>query len=430
MRIKLGHWALPALPLCMLLLSGCQDSIAGGGNSPEQSPDRPAPVSISFWNPLGGGEGEFVEQIVDNFNASQSDIVVKQQRLESNEYYARLGTALSFGSGPDVAVAHAERLSPYVKAGQVLALDDLANRVSFSFDSINETNRQDVRFDGADYAVPLDTHFHMLYYNKDILSKAGLLNADGMPKLAEATTPDDFVQLLQLIRDRVPGTQPFAVNTPYFQETFLDLYYEAGGELLSPDGKTAAINNDKAVQVLKFFNRLFDEGLSDRNDKTPWDTFDSGRAGLWIGGTWEIGHYMNNPSLNVGLVPLPGFFGSSAHWGSSHTLILPSYLAEPKREAAMTFIKYFSEVGSALWGQAGHVPANREIFESSAYRELPYRDYMLESLETVKHAPKTDKYAALITSLSESLQSIIKNRIDPEAGLKEAENKLNQILAN
>lgn len=426
MRMNLGKWALPALPLCLLALSGCQ---GGGGGQAERSPDRPAPVVLSFWNPFGGGEGEFVERIVDDFNASQADIVVKQQRIESNEYYTRLGTALSFGSGPDVAVVHADRLSPYVKAGQVLALDDLAKKVSFSFGGIDETNRRTVQYEGRDYAVPLDTHFHMLYYNRDILAQAGLLNADGTPKLGEAT-PEGFVRMLRRIRDQVPNVQPFAVNTPYFQESFLDLYYEAGGELLSPDGKTAAIHNDKAARVLTFFEQLFDEGLSDRDDKTPWDSFDSGRAGLWFGGTWEIGHYLKNPSLNFGVVPLPALFGSAAHWGSSHALFVPSYATEPKRQAAMTFIKYFSEVGSTLWGQAGHVPANKGVFESRAYRELPYRGYMLDSLATVKPAPKTDKYAALMTSLSENLQSIINSRTDPNAGLAAAENKLNQILAN
>ncbi|MBB6733986.1 ABC transporter substrate-binding protein [Cohnella sp. CBP 2801] len=404
--------------------------MSGSDRRPASSPeDIPAPVVLSFWNPFGGGEGEYVERIIADFNASQSGIFVKQLRLESNEYYARLGTALSFGSGPDVAVVHADRLSPFVKAKRILPLDGPAAQAGFRFDEIEDANLRTVRFDGQYYAVPLDTHFHMLYYNKDILAQAGLLNEDGTPQLGKGTA-EEFVQFLQRIRDRVPEVQPIAVNTPYFHESFLDLYDEAGGELLSPDGKTATIHNDKAVRVLTFYRKLFAEGLSDLGDMTPWDTFDSGRAGLWFGGVWEAGHYLSNPSLNVGIAPLPPLFGSSAHWGSSHTLVIPAYATDKKQQAAMAFIRYFSETGSSLWGEAGHVPANKAVVQSRDYLQLPYRPLFLESRATVKPAPKTDKYAALLTSLSEDLQSIVRNGTDPDAGLAAAEKKLNQILAN
>ena len=36
--------------------------------------------------------------------------------------------------------------------------------------------------DGKQYAVPLDIHSIILYYNKDLLKKAGLLGDDGKPK--------------------------------------------------------------------------------------------------------------------------------------------------------------------------------------------------------------------------------------------------------
>ncbi|KAI7252174.1 hypothetical protein KC345_g11508 [Hortaea werneckii] len=420
----MGRW-LPVLLLCLFLLPGCTDFSSG-----DQSPrEDKVPVEVSFWNPFGGGEGEFVERIIKDYNASQHGVFVKQLRLESNEYYARLSTALSFGKGPDVAVVHADRLSPFIKAKQIVPLNALAERGGFQFNEIGEQNLQSVLYGGQYYAVPLDTHFHMLYYNKDILAQAGLLTAGGTPKLEE-NTPAGFIRLLRQIAARVPGVQPMAVNTPYFQESFLDLYYEAGGELFSPDMKQAAINNEKSVKVLTFYQQLFEEGLSDLNDNTPWDSFYNGQAGLWFGGVWEAGHHLGNPALDIGIMPLPPIFGSSSHWGSSHTLVIPAYVSEEEQKGAMDFMKYFSEVGGNIWGEAGHVPANLEIAESRAYRELPYRDLFIQSRDQVKFAPQTDKYAALFTAMSEELQNIVRNRIQPEAGLKMLEKSLNQILAN
>lgn len=423
--MKIMGRMLPVLLLCLFLLPGCAE-LSSGKQSPQEST---VPVEVSFWNPFGGGEGEFVERIIKDYNASQREVFVKQLRLESNEYYARLSTALSFGKGPDVAVVHADRLSPFIKAGQIVPLNALAEQDGFQWSEIGEQNLQSVSYSGQYYAVPLDTHFHMLYYNKDILAKAGLLTPEGTPKLEE-NTPAGFIRMLRQIAEKVPGVQPMAVNTPYFQESFLDLYYEAGGELFSPDMKHAAVDNVKSVKVLSFYQQLFEEGLSDLNDNTPWDSFYNGKAGLWFGGVWEAGHHLGNDNLNIGIVSLPPIFGSAAHWGSSHTLVVPAYVSEEEQAGAMDFMKYFSEVGGYIWGEAGHVPANLDIAESRAYRELPYRAQFILSRDQVKFAPQTDKYAALFTAMSEELQNIIRHRIQPEAGLKVLEKSLNQILAN
>ena len=43
--------------------------------------------------------------------------------------------------------------------------------------------------DGKLYAVPLDQHPFVLYYNTDICKKAGLLDADGKIKPVKVWTP-------------------------------------------------------------------------------------------------------------------------------------------------------------------------------------------------------------------------------------------------
>ncbi|NRF94048.1 ABC transporter substrate-binding protein [Paenibacillus frigoriresistens] len=419
--------------MLVLLVSGCSTMPDGSteqmAKNKAASRGNEAPVEISFWNPFGGGEGDFVEQIVQSFNVSQRKVFVKQLRLESNEYYVKLSTALSSGKGPDVAVAHVDRMSPFVKAKQIMPLDGLASETGFDFKEIEEPNLRSVSFNGKPYAVPLDTHFHMLYYNKAILKKVGLLNEDDTPKLGEAS-PEGFIRMLTQIQAKVPGVQPFAVNTPYFQEPFLNLYYEAGGDLLNSDMSKAAIHNEKALSVLKFYQQLYANHLSDLNDKTPWDSFHEGKAALWFGGVWEAGHHLSEKSLPVGIMPLPPIFGSFSHWGSSHTLVVPAYVTKEKQRAAMVFMTYFSEVGSKTWGLAGHVPANRAVLQSEQYQQLPYRKLFIEDQHHVKFAPQTDKYATIFTTLSEDLQSIVLGGLDPEAGLAALEKKINDILAN
>jgi ABC-type sugar transport system, periplasmic component len=418
-----------------LALSGCSSSNNGGNDTSNKSDAQNAggksssPVEITFWNMFGGGEGDFVDQIIKGFNDSQQEVIVKQLRLESNEYYAKLGTALSSSKGPDVAVAHVDRISPFVKAKQLVPVDELASKVGFDLGQISESNIKSVTYDGKPYAVPLDTHFHMLYYNKDILQKANLLNTDETPKFDDMS-PDGYLNTLSQIKTAVPDVQAMAVNTPYFQEPFLNMYYEAGGDILSPDMKKAAINNDKALSVLKFYDAIYSNQYADINDKNPWDTFSNGKAAFWFGGVWEAGVLLGDSAKHIGAMPLPAIFGSQTHWGSSHTLVIPSYVSAEKQEAAAKFMKYFSEVGGQTWGNAGHVPANSKVTASEEYNNLPYRSFFIEAQKTVKFAPQTDNYTTIITTIAESLQNIIFHNETAEDGLKDLEKQINEILAN
>lgn len=53
---------------------------------------------------------------------------------------------------------------------------------------------ESVTFDGDIYAIPLDTHAEIIYYNTDILEKAGVeLNADGQ---LDINSKDDFFAIL------------------------------------------------------------------------------------------------------------------------------------------------------------------------------------------------------------------------------------------
>ncbi|MFC5446991.1 ABC transporter substrate-binding protein [Paenibacillus aestuarii] len=441
MKKKFASTLTASVAALALIATGCstgtQESAATA--KPAISPSAAAtakaeakaasPVEITFWNMFGGGEGDFVDQIIKGFNDSQKEVTVKQLRLESNEYYAKLSTALSSSKGPDVAVAHVDRISPFVKAKQIVPIDQLASKVGFDLTHVSESNIKSVTYNGKPYAVPLDTHFHMFYYNKDLLKKADLLNDDGTPKLGDMT-PAGFEKTLAQIQAKVPDVQALAVNTPYFQEPFLNLYYEAGGDLLNADNTKAAINNDKALSVLKFYMDLYKNKYADLNDKSPWDTFHNGKAAFWFGGVWEAGLLLGDKSPNIGAMPLPPIFGSPTHWASSHTLVVPAYVAPEKQEAAAKFMKYFSEVGGKTWGQAGHVPANSAVTTSDEFKKLPYRSFFLEAQKTVKFAPQTDKYTTIITTVSESLQNIIFSKQTPEDGLKNMEKQINDILSN
>lgn len=433
-----------ATAMCITTLTGCGNSTVNNSvnedakpntteaendaSDAEETADSGEKIKLTFWNMFAGGEGDFFDQIVGDFNASQSEIEVEAVRVDPNEYYAKYGAALASGKGPDVGVCHSDKLAPFVNGGQVSELDSLAAEVGFDFSEISDLNTAAVSYDGKHYSVPIDTHFHLCYYNKEILAAAGKLNEDGTPDFGELT-PEGFIQFLEDIKAAAPDKSPFSVNTPYFDQPFLNLYYGAGGSILTEDNSAAAINNEKSKAVLEFYMDIYDKGLADINDVAPWDTFGNGESALWFGGVWEAGGFFSEANGDkFGAVPIPAIFGSETHWASSHGLTIPEYVEPEKKVAAMKFIDYFATEGALIWGNAGHVPACTAIAVSDEYQSLPYRDQFVKAQKTVKFAPAVDSYNAINTTITENLNTIIWGEVSVDEGLQNMEDEINALL--
>ena len=72
------------------------------------------------------------------------------------------------------------------------------------------------------YAVPLDTHTFVVYYNKDLLKKAGVLDANGMMPAMKNIA--DMTKALQTIKDKT-GVTPMALSTNQDSATPWRLWY-------------------------------------------------------------------------------------------------------------------------------------------------------------------------------------------------------------
>ena len=102
--------------------------------------------------------------------------------------------------------------------------------------------------DGKQYAVPLDTHPIVLYYNKDKLAAAGLIGDNGLPK--DLNGIDNFNAALKKLQD---GGTKWAMSTytagGNFQfRTIYSLLCQQDGEMLTDGEWLAGDNKDKLDQ--------------------------------------------------------------------------------------------------------------------------------------------------------------------------------------
>src|SRR4029077_5344954 len=66
-----------------------------------------APIQITYWDFLGGGDGVRMKQIVEEFNKGQSEIHINESTLTWGEpFYTKVHTAVVAGQTPDVMTYH------------------------------------------------------------------------------------------------------------------------------------------------------------------------------------------------------------------------------------------------------------------------------------------------------------------------------------
>jgi multiple sugar transport system substrate-binding protein len=176
-------------------LYGCSSPIGAGLANTELDPG-----AVDYWNLFGGGDGVRMQQMEDGYRKAFPKTSLQAVTLAwGNPYYTKLSLATVGGKPPNVAVSHLTRMKTLQAADllQELHPDDLA-RHGMSADNFNKRAWEAGLVDGKIYAIPLDTHPWVLFYNTKICGDAGLLDSDG--KLKPFEGEDGFVDALEKIK--------------------------------------------------------------------------------------------------------------------------------------------------------------------------------------------------------------------------------------
>jgi multiple sugar transport system substrate-binding protein len=236
-----------------------------------------------------------------------------------------------------------------------------------------------VTIDGKQYAVPLDTHPIVLYYNKDLLAAAGKLTEDGKPMGLDSR--EGFTATLQALKDngvKFPLGSVTADGNFMFR-TIYSLMGQQDGELMT-DGEFLTGDNaaklENALAVLADWTKA---GLQSTYTDYPATValFTSGEAAMMINGVWEVPTMTDLHSqgklFEWGAVELPVIFDHPATYADSHVFAIPKNQGEEmsaeKRAAVLEVISWIDR-NSLFWATAGHIPAYRAVTESAEYKAM------------------------------------------------------------
>ncbi|AGZ44279.1 extracellular solute-binding protein [Actinoplanes friuliensis DSM 7358] len=347
------------------------------------TPGRDTSGSLDFWNLFGGGDGVRMTQMLDGFRTANPGIELSAVTLAwGNPYYTKLSLATLGDKPPDVAISHLTRMKTLVASDllEELRPEDLA-RHGIAADKFTERAWQAGLVDGKAYAIPIDTHPFVMFYNTDICEKAGLLDSSGA--LTPLDSPEKFLDAMKRAKEASGAyggvvTVNNDTSTPW--RIFQSLYSQLGGETLTDEGRRVVIDDAKATQVLGFLQSLTKDGLfpADIDYQGAIATFANGQAGFYFQGEWEISTFQT-AKMPFSMTLFPNLYGGSTYavQADSHTLVIPR---QPKQDTAqldrsLLLVRSMLDQ-SKTWAEGGHVPTWLPFRDSAEYQAMtPQSNY-------------------------------------------------------
>ncbi len=248
MKRKGSIWGL-VFVLLLAILSGCGGKKPAGSGSESGEPRRAGMPKKNRWSLAFGTDGPerkaaALEKLIQKWNDIRPDIRVKG--LSQSDYQKQL-TAITGGNPPDIASNFGQDVVPWGERGAMMPLDDYIKKDNVDLGDFVPAALSSSQSNGKTYALPIAMHVSMLFYNKELLEKAGL---NGPPEtmgqlkeyIAKLSVKEDGGKLQRL--GLWPGVDAFTFSYAYGGS-----YYDAENKQVTPDnaGVKAAVEFGKGI---------------------------------------------------------------------------------------------------------------------------------------------------------------------------------------
>jgi multiple sugar transport system substrate-binding protein len=301
---------LPAatLALGLGLLSACGGGGAsGGGASSSDATTARGPIKV--WLSNNTEELAWGKAMVAAWNAKNPKEKVTAQEIPAGKSSEEvIGAAITAGNAPCLVLNTSPAAVPqFQKQGGLVPLENFKGAVAYLKARSGATLDQYTSADGKHYQIPWKSNPVMIFYNKDLLKKAGVSTTN--PPLA--TYADFLATSRKIVKS---GAAPSAIApspTGEFFQPWFDFYplyaAESGGKQLVADGK-ATFDDTAGQNVANFWGSLYKEGLAPK-EKYNGDSFADKKAAMAIVGPWAVPIYKD---INWGVAPVPTSAGMAA----------------------------------------------------------------------------------------------------------------------
>jgi multiple sugar transport system substrate-binding protein len=410
-----------------VVLTACGGS--GGGSSSDAASAK-GPIKI--WYSNNEHEIAWGQQVVAAWNSANPNEQVTADQIPTGKSSEDvIGAAITAGTEPCLIYNTSPAAVPgFQKQGGLIDLSSFPDGTSYIESRTGALAKQYTSSDGHYYQLPWKSNPVMIFYNKDLLSKAGVDPTN--PPLA---TYAEFLGTAKKIVDS--GGAPYAIYpapSSEFYQSWFDFYplfaAESGGKQLVADGKSQ-FNTPEGLAVADFWQQIYQEKLAG-NETYQGDSFADGKAAMAIVGPWAISVY--NGKVNWGVAPVPTADGKTAD--QIHTFSdaknIGMYASCTNQGTAWDFLKFSTsqDQDGQLLTLTGQMPLRTDLPTTYADYFAKNPDYKLfadQAARTVE-VPNTANSVEIWQTFRDAWSSaVIFGKSDVQQAMTDAATKIDQL---
>jgi multiple sugar transport system substrate-binding protein len=376
------------LGVLALVLSACvgnggtssnNKKTGSGGASPIVAKEPTSPVTITFSSWVG--DSPQMKHFASEFHQLHPNITVQFQSVSADNSTQKLTTQIAGGTAPDVAFMDSSAVEQFASRGALVNLDGyIAGSKNINMSDYVPGFLETAKYQDSTYALPFDGETTGIFYRTDMFQAAGITSPP--------TTWDEFqadAAKLTIPSKKQYGFIEFGPESEYYWEPFL---WQAGGHLMSSDGKSIAFDSPQGQQAANFYIGLRKYSPPDYYSSNSWDgrvAFATGKVAMYEAGAWFGGEMKSSfPKIDGkwSVTPMPTGPAGCATTIAGDSLAV--FSQSKNQDAAWMWVDFLSQ------------PDNMKAwtFGSPTTTLLPPRESLLSDPDLGKYNPWLKGFAS------------------------------------
>lgn len=387
-----------------------------------------ARTKIVFWRTFQGPSAKAQEDLIKRFNESQNEVEVEAQYqgvyLELSQKFQ---AAIAARQLPDLITLDTGLMEPFARDGMLEPLDAL-------LDGPNGLQRSSFQpgmlelgvVRGKLYLIPFAISTPIMYYNRDMLAKAGIKNPPA--------TWDELFSVARQINKALPGTYGLSYELRFWW--WQPQVWSQGGQISNKSYDTFVDSPVWEQELTKLQTLICKEKVANIPPRAAGGIqgdMSNRRAAITIASSAQLANFIAQAKdYKLGVAPIPaGPAGRIAPLGGSG-LVVPKGLSPKKLEAVWKFIKfmvtpqsnaYFSSQSGYLPMSKGAVVAMGDFLRSNALWRVP-----INQMQATRNNSELHDTREALPVINTTLERILLNCEDPKTVLPQAQQRTQEAL--
>lgn len=348
------------LSFVFALVAGTSLLFASGTKESKSTTTATAPVTVTFWTSHTPPDTDTMSKMVADYNQSHPNIQVKMTIVPGSETdISKLMTAVRGGTGPDIYELDRFTVAQRAAAGVLTDLTPYIQKYDANMSKqYIAYSWAETQFEGKTWALPFDSDSRGLWYNIDMLQKAGIDPSQLDPSNGPLTL--DQVDAIAKKLDKTDSNGNYTqmgwvpTDTSYSQGWHYTWGFDFGGKFADLAACKVTPTDPgvlKAFQWMYNWNKsrgpqkvqTFLSTYNPPNNPTAQVPYFTGHVAMFVSGPWviqQINQYAPNTKFGVTYIPVPAAGDKPSTWSGGWSVVIPKGAKNP--DQAFQFMTWWT----------------------------------------------------------------------------------------